>query len=50
MHEKSFFESYSVEDFNKLRCSDYRWGLLDLLRAHEDLRKTVSTVLPYNTE
>ena len=34
MHEKSFSESYSVEDFNKLRCSIYSW-LLDRLRAQE---------------
>ena len=50
MHEKSFFESYSIEDFNKLRCSDYRWKSLDRLRAQGDLWKTISSYLTYNTE
>ena len=50
MHEKSLSESYLLNFFYKLRCFDYRWELLDRLRAHEDLCKTVSTYLTYNTE
>ena len=49
MHEKSFSESYSIKDFKKLRCSDYRWESLDQLRAEKDISKTVSTNLTYNT-